>query len=136
MPADPQAQACAAFALGGEERLEEMVAYVGGDSRAVVCNLDDRSGFHAVAGWVWAGCLRDDADGGTLHRRRRPQRHVGDEIGEDLAELGGESFDGDLWRLGGDLGRRKRVEAAFHEQEQFVEGMSFRDTGTGAWDSR
>ena len=46
---DPQAEAGAAFALGGEEGLEEVVADFGGDSGTVIGNLDDGSGFQPMA---------------------------------------------------------------------------------------
>ena len=42
---DPEAEAGAAFALGGEEGHEEVLAVFGEDARAVVGNLDDGSGF-------------------------------------------------------------------------------------------
>jgi len=42
---DPEAEAGAAFSLGGEERLEEAVAVLRGDSRAVVGDFDDGTVF-------------------------------------------------------------------------------------------
>ena len=48
---------------------------------------------------------------------------VGDEVGEDLAQLGGESLDGDLGgEIGGD-GDAEDLEAALHEQQQVVEHL-------------
>ena len=100
---DPEAEPGAAFALGGEEGLEEVVADLGGDSGAVVDDFDDGSFFEHLAGRVEAGVLGDDADqdGAAL---AGCLGGVGDEVGEDLAEFRGEPIDDDSRAAG----RRRR----------------------------
>ena len=73
---DPEAEAGAALALGGEEGLEEVLADLGGDAGAVVGDLDDGARLAAAlpARWSAAGWLRDDADGDMCRPGRRPRR--------------------------------------------------------------
>ena len=131
---DPEAEAGAAFALGGEEGLEEVVADLGRDAGAVVDDFDDGAGFEWLVSGIDAGPLRDDADqdgaafagcfGG-----------VGDEVGEDLAEFGGESIDDDS-------GGSSEVTVTPMELKRpsisssRSSSVSLRLTGTGALDSR
>ena len=127
---DPQAEAGAAFALGGEEGLEEVFADLGGDSGPVIDDFDDGPAFHPVYGGGNAGALRADADGNRA-ALAGGLGGVGDEVGEDLAELGGEPVDGDLGREVGGDGDAERVEAALHQQQQVVEHVLEVD-----WDGR
>ncbi len=118
--ADPEAEAGAAFSFGGVEGLEEVGEDVFGDAGPVVVDGDEDAGFAADSVVVEAGGqgLGGDDDfavgvGGL--------RGVGEEIGEDLAEFGGEAVDAEFrWDVlrHGDAGGG---EARFHEEEDGVE---------------
>ena len=119
---DPQAEAGAAFPLGGEEGLEEAVVNLWGDAGTVVGDGDGGSCFVPEAMCVRTGVLGSDHDC-DMATFAGGLGCVGDEVGEDLAEFRGESINGYIWRkVRGDLDA-KGLEAADHEQEQVVEHL-------------
>ncbi len=120
--ADPEAESGALFAFGGEEGLEEVGLDVFRDSGAVVCDADDGSGDHAVAGAGGVAESGGDADG-DFTAGSSGLACVGDEVGEDLAEFGGEAFDVDG---GGEVVVHvdaHLVHAVFEEEEDFLEHL-------------
>ena len=113
-----------------------MIADLGRDARAVVGDLDD-------APRLRAGAL---AGGSRLRRSGATTRHdsaavaggfgcVGDEVGEDLAQFGGEAFDRQILRqVGGDGDAEALKRRSISRRRS--SSMSLRSTGTGALDSR
>ena len=75
---------------------------LGGDAGAIVGDLDDGAiASRALARMGGGGLLRGDADGDCA-LGACGLGGVGDEVGEDLAQFGGEAFDDDA---GGEFGR-------------------------------
>ena len=75
---DPQADAGADILLGGKEGVEDAVEFRGGDAAAIV--LDDQAGVSGGCGDLDSDARAGDVEG--VHG-------VGDEVGEDLAQLVG-----------------------------------------------
>ena len=73
-------------------------------------------------GWVGIGGARANADGDRA-AGASGFGGVGDEVGEDLAELGGEAVDGDLGGRSAIDGDAEIVEAAVHEEEEVFEHL-------------
>ncbi len=134
---DPEAEAGAALALGGEEGLEKILADGLGDAGAVVGDGDEDAGsaVQAVVSDVACAGLGGERDGGGAGLRLRMVRGdggafgcgaggfggVGEDVGEDLAKLGGEATnDQTFGQVAGDVDA-ERGEAALHEEEERLE---------------
>ena len=149
--ADPEAESGAAFALGGEEGLEEFAADLFRDAGTVVDDVDAHPGpvSYAVGeGSGRQGVGLDPDVGGRIGGKVGVIEvsigirigggltdgfgGVGEQVGEDLAELGGEALNVDSFgELGGDVDA-ERVEAAVEEQEDGLERLFEIDRDGGA----
>ena len=97
--ADPEAEAVTGVALGGEEGFEEALDDLGRDAGAGVGDGEDDASLAGAPAGGFAGADEEGAAGGT-HRVLLCVIHgverVGDEVGEDLADLAAEAAEGVL----------------------------------------
>jgi len=121
--ADPQAQASAVLALVGEEGLEEPGADLVLDAGAVVADADGCAGLGALADKVCSSLFGGDGDP-DLSAASGGLGRVGDEVGEDLAELGGEAVDHDGVRYVGVDGDALVDEAVVHQEEDLAQHLA------------